>query len=432
MQPTINIEQIFVMQVIATILFVLAVLHTFSAKKIVSFAHRYPEGTGLNSLFHFLGEVEIVFGLWAFLFLLVVSFAMGTHQSVMYLERVNFAEPVFVFCIMCVASTQPILNAARAGIRAIAIALSRIIKLDDRLSEFFCILTIGPVLGSFITEPAAMTVSAILVKEFIDSKGVSLHFKYLALGLLFVNVSIGGVFTNYAAPPVLMVAGKFGWDSLFMLSHFGWRAAVSILIGTFLLSLTFRKDILLKARHQQTKDHRSPFWLVAVHLFFMTLIVCYHNHVPFFLALFLLFIGVCEVTKAHQTPLRIKESLLVGFFLCGLVTLGSMQAWWLEKTISMLGEYPLYFGAAALTSVTDNAALTYLGSLVPTLSAAAKYMLVAGSVVGGGLTVIANAPNPVGYGILRSSFGEDGVSALRLFWGALPFTLIALILFGMP
>jgi Na+/H+ antiporter NhaD/arsenite permease-like protein len=75
--------------------------------------------------------------------------------------------------------------------------------------------------------------------------------------------------------------------------------------------------------------------------------------------------------------------------------------------------------------VTDNAALTYLGTLVPDLTPGARYALVAGAVAGGGLTVIANAPNPAGYGLLRDSFGEDGISPLNLFLSALPFTLLA-------
>jgi hypothetical protein len=58
----------------------------------------------------------------------------------------------------------------------------------------------------------------------------------------------------------------------------------------------------------------------------------------------------------------------------------------------------MYFGATALTAITDNAALTYLGSLVEGVSDQLKYALVAGAVSGGGLTVIANAPNPAGAG----------------------------------
>ena len=85
-----------------------------------------------------------------------------------------------------------------------------------------------PVAGSFITEPAAMTICALLLaRQFFDLEP-STRLKYATLGLLFVNVSIGGTLTHFAAPPVLMVARPWDWDLLFMLSHFGWRAALAI------------------------------------------------------------------------------------------------------------------------------------------------------------------------------------------------------------
>jgi hypothetical protein len=42
--------------------------------------------------------------------------------------------------------------------------------------------------------------------------------------------------------------------------------------------------------------------------------------------------------------------------------------------------------------------------------------------------VVANAPNPAGYGILNSAF-EGGIRPLRLLWAAIPPTIIAAICF---
>jgi Na+/H+ antiporter NhaD/arsenite permease-like protein len=109
------------------------------------------------------------------------------------------------------------------------------------------------------------------------------------------------------------------------------------------------------------------------------------------------------------------------------VTLGSLQAYWLKPLIGNLDGAALFFGATALTAITDNAALTYLGSLVEGIGPDLKYALVAGAVTGGGLTVIANAPNPAGVGLLQTSqaFGPDGLSPLGHFLGALFPTLVA-------
>ena len=89
----------------------------------------------------------------------------------------------------------------------------------------------------------------------------------------------------------------------------------------------------------------------------------------------------------------------------------------------------LYLVATLLTSVTDNAALTFLGSQVEGLSDIAKYYLVAGSIVGGGLTLIANAPNAIGYSKLKKFFPE-GFNPLFLFLGSLAPTLITFCIFA--
>ena len=93
-----------------TILFAIAVIHTFIAKKFENLAHKYPEGSIGENLFHFLGEVEVVFGMWAAIFLGFYSFVKGfavydsDHKliggAVHYLENQNFTEPAFVFVIM--------------------------------------------------------------------------------------------------------------------------------------------------------------------------------------------------------------------------------------------------------------------------------------------------------------------------------------------
>jgi Na+/H+ antiporter NhaD/arsenite permease-like protein len=121
--------------------------------------------------------------------------------------------------------------------------------------------------------------------------------------------------------------------------------------------------------------------------------------------------------------------MLVAFFLAGLVVLGSQQKWWLQPLLTNLDSTSVYYGATVLTAITDNAALTYLGSLVEGLSDEFKYSLVAGALTGGGLTVIANAPNPAGYSILKSSFNDGVISPLYLFLYAVPPTIIAIIAF---
>jgi predicted cation transporter len=111
------------------------------------------------------------------------------------------------------------------------------------------------------------------------------------------------------------------------------------------------------------------------------------------------------------------------------VVLGGKQQWWLQPIVSSLEPTALFFGATALTAITDNAALTYLGSLIEGISDTSKYMLVAGAVAGGGLTVIANAPNPAGAALLKLGFNDGSIGAGGLFLGALLPTSVAIVCF---
>lgn len=412
-------------ETVGTICFGCAILHTFLVKQMQHLALKFEAGSVLENLFHLLGEVEIVFGFWAGLFLLWLTFSGGDHSAASYLEAQNFTEPAFVFVIMAVCSTKPILNLARNLIEY----LSALIPLSGGLPFFLTTLIVGPLLGSFITEPAAMTITAILLLDQLFQKSISQKLRYATLGLLFVNVSIGGTLTPYAAPPVLMVAAKWQWDLSFMLSRFGCRALIAVVVSTCLIAFRFRKELRNISQKSFGKRDHIPWWVSVLHLTFLTLIVVNSHHMNVFILLFLFFLGMATVTKEYQAELRIKEGLLVAFFLGGLVILGGPQRWWLEPLLNSLNTISLYLGAIGLTAVTDNAALTYLGSQVPSLSKFSQYALVAGSVVGGGLTVIANAPNPAGYGILNNSFGEEGISPWLLFVSALFPTFVAALCF---
>lgn len=414
-------------EILATVLFAIAVLHTFCVKRFAHWAHRYPSGSIQENLLHFLAETEVVFGLWgAALFLGIAALKGSVHDAVEYVEGLNFTEPKFVFVIMVVAATRPVVRLAEAVISLAARAL----PLRESVAFYFAALSLGPLLGSFITEPAAMTLLAILLKRRYFDREISPKLAYATLGLLFVNVSIGGTLTHFAAPPVLMVAAKWNWGTAYMFEHFGWKAAASCLVSTGIVIAAFWKE--LNALETVPVKHAPlPAWLTLLHLMFLGLIVVFAHHPDIFFGVFMVFLGLATATREYQDSLKVREGLLVGFFLAGLVTLGSLQAYWLKPLIQSLGGAALYFGATALTAITDNAALTYLGSLVEGISDDLKYALVAGAVTGGGLTVIANAPNPAGAGILQSSkaFGSEGISPLGLFLGALMPTVVAILFF---
>ncbi len=534
---------------VATLIFFCAIVHTFLSGRFMAVAHKWEhqhrrkiEGGSVDrysvhygaELFHFLGEVEVVFGLWAAVLTMAIIGFFDWPTTVYYLtSKVNFVEPMFVVTIMILAATRPILKVSEVMMQKIATLLG-----GSLIAWWFTILTLGPVLGSFITEPAAMTISALLLSSKFFSLQPSIRLKYATLGLLFVNISVGGTLTHFAAPPVLMVAGHWGWDTTFMFTHFGWKALVGILAANGLYLLLFKKEFddlqhgfavedlkhrlktdlikrkdleadfeklrpaaseeigfetavtekfneiierirsrletdylprlqkngvedalikeafdkrfdeirLMKLREffpgllpkekrplfidpdWDQRDDSVPVWVIISHVMFMAWTIFNSHHPQIFIPGLLFFLGFARVSVPFQNRIDLKPPLLVGFFLGGLVIHGGVQGWWIGPVLGKLGEIPLMFGATFLTAFNDNAAITYLSTLVPGFTESLKYAVVAGAVSGGGLTVIANAPNPAGQSLLKKHF-DQSVSPMALFKGAAIPTIIVLLCF---
>ena len=439
---------------VVTGVFVLAILHTFAAARFMALAHTVqhrhdvrarergerPQPSVRAELLHFLGEVEVVFGLWAVVLIAVIAGRFGWSTATHYVnDTVNYTEPLFVVVIMALASTRPIIHTAEGALRRVA-GLGG----ETPAAWWLTILTIAPVLGSFVTEPAAMTIAALLLgRQFYDLRP-SLRLKYATLGLLFVNISIGGTLTHFAAPPVLMVARPWGWDTPFMLGHFGWRAVLAIVAANAIYYLAFRRELKALARRPPEPDiERSeedvngvarlplsplPAWVTLVHIFFMVWTVVNAHYPALFLGGFLFFLGFAKATAVYQSRIDLRGPLLVGFFLGGLVIHGGLQAWWIAPVLSSLTENPLFLGSTILTAFNDNALITYLSTLVPNLDPSLKIAVVEGAVTGGGLTVIANAPNPAGQALLAKFF-DGAIAPLYLLAGAIIPTIVAAMAF---
>jgi len=409
--------------IISAAVFFLAIIHTFSIKFFEKLAIKYKNH---GKLFHLLSEVEVVFGFWAAILIIFLCINNSFDYTMKYLEEQDYTEPLFIFVIMVIAASKPILDFCLYSI----LQISKLVPANRSLVVFFITISFVPLLGSFITEPAAMTLAALLLKDYYFSKKISSNLMYAVIGVLFVNVSIGGTLTPYAAPPILMVADKWDWNLLFMLKTFGWKSSLAVIVNALFITLFYSKELKrLKQDYQRDIKSSKPTIVTIVHVVFLIAVVYCIHHPILFLGLFIFFLGFTHVYNKYQNKLFLREGLLVGFFLAGLIILGGQQKWWLQPLIKNLNSDVMYYGVTILTAITDNAALTYLGSLVDGLTNELKYALVAGAVTGGGLTVIANAPNPAGYSILKNNFPNKTISPLKLFLFALPPTFVAITFF---
>ena len=372
-------------EIVGSVLFGLAILHSFLIQKVHILARRVSNRTLARGLFYF-SEIELVFAIWAVLLFTWIGFFSGADVLFQYIKNLHFGEPLFVFFILLLTATRPVLVFAQAIIRWFSRILRRVFLLSEVRADLLALFILGPLSGSFITEPAAMTVSALLLNRMIKVQRP--RALYAMLGVLFVNVSIGGAMTPFAAPPILMVARIWDWGFQSVFFNFGWKVILAVLLNAFFLLLYLRDQV---------------------------------NS------------GLTPLSKVEELPphrWRFRESFLVALFLAGLVCFGPLQAWWIGPFIQKLGVLTLYIGATVLTGFVDNAALTYLGSQVAGLSSLSQYYLVAGAIAGGGLTIIANAPNAAGFQILQGKF-KDGLEPIELFFAALVPTLVAFICLGL-
>ena len=439
---------------VASLIFLGAIVHTFLASKFRAVSHRLEHELAavvheqaanagaedqfdrmrdrkkfLAVVFHFLGEVEAIFGIWVIPLAAAMILMKGVGSATHYINGVNFTEPIFVVATMAIASSRPVLYFAES-------CLKRVASFGGGTpgAWWFAILTVGPLLGSLITEVAAMTICALLLARKFFRLNPSMALRYATLGLLFVNISVGGILTHFAAPPIVMVANKWGWGLNFMLSNFGWKAAVGILVSNLLVLAVFRRE--LGALKETESGHlkstaRVPGWIVLANLLFITFVVVFGHYAVIVVLGFMLFLAFVMATERSQEFSSLRAPILVGFFLAGLVNHGGCQQWWIEPVLSSLTPVQLLLGATVLTSFNDNAAITYLASLVPGFSPQAQRAVVMGAVAGGGLTVIANAPNPAGQSILQTYFGSNGIDAFKLLLAAIGPTIVMVLVFLM-
>ncbi len=422
---------------IALILFVFAIIHTLFVYKVHAWARRldtrqnprYPKRSFFVHVLFFLSEVEVVFAFWAILLFIAIWIFYGWTTGLEYINTRDYTETLFVVVILAMASTRPILHCAEKMIHWVAK------RLGDSLSAWwFALLTIGPLLGSFITEAAAMAICALLLSRKFYDFHPSRQLAYATLGLLFVNISIGGVLTDFASPAVLVLAHSWKWTLSDMFFNFGWKAIIGILCSNLLYLFYFRKELahmnarvkaygIYSSHASLSGEEPIPIWVTSVHILFMVLIVAVAHYPAIFIASFLFFIGFHQATRPHQHPIRIARPMMVGLFLAGLIIHGGLQGWWVVWLLEGLSPTAVMGMGIALTGFNDNTMISYLGTLVPNWGKAFQYAIFTGVVAGGGLTVIANAPNPAGYAVLKKHF-DQGIKPIALFVAALFPTLI--------
>jgi hypothetical protein len=428
-------------QIISTVIFFLAVVHTFLTPTIFDYSKKlserkeaYPEKWKhyhfLSEFFYLLSEVEVVFGLWLLPLLLAFTLLKGWDETLEYLNTREYTHAIYITVILVVIGSRPIITFAEKVLEWVA----RLGK-DSPGAWWWSILTVGPLLGALIKEPAAMALSAILLSKKFYPYAPSRNFSYATLGLLFANISVGGMLTSFSSRALFIVADRLDWNWVYMLTRFGWKVLIGIILSTGLYHFVFHKEFKkgrfpksLPALEKDEAEHPTPFWITLIHLAFLSLIVITGETPPLFLGVFLIFLAFWKATSFYQTPLHLQSAVLIGFFFASLIIHGELQAWWIIPLMQNLNHFGAMVASFILSAFVDNAIVSYITLDLPQYDDLKHYLVIAGAMSAGALTVIANAPNPVGHAILRPSF-KGKISFFALFLGAIIPSLIYLSLF---
>lgn len=416
--------------------FILAVIHTFLAHFFTRKAHTRafplgvsPEKEGrpssqkgevtkesfITHILLFFGEVEVVYGLWCFVFFAVAAYWYGLEPVLSHIASHDYTEALFVAIALAIASTYPIMRFADS-------ALSRLADIGggSPMAWWVLLLGVGPFLGALLKETVAMTILVVLLAKHFFASRPSQPLAYATLGLLFTNISVAGLLTSFASSPMIFVAKPWNWDTLYLLKLFGWKVIAGIAVSTSLYFFLFHKE--LRSLRLQKKDSSPPrdvpFWVTAIHLLFLILMALSSSQPVILIPLFILFIGFYQATAPYQVFMNLREPLFVGFFLASLILLSDLQFWWIEALVGRLSEKGLYFGSLAISAFTHNTSDALLFSRLKGLDEHVKYLLMSASMTAGGLTIMANGPNIVAYSLLRNKFDND-MSFTKLFLAAL-------------
>lgn len=398
-----------------------------------------PHTSTVARLVHVLAEGEGGPPIWTLILFVIGIILIGYENMKGYLESVNIAEPMFVGGMVLVASTKPVLDASER----IIMFLAQKLPLPGLLGFFAVTLTLGPLLGSFITEPAAMVVVVSLVMRQVKGRHLTRRFLYLLLGVICTNVSVGGALTPIAAPAIVVIADSVGWDIAFTMQNFGPKAILTVLTTTTvvviipywrtLAGMDFHAGMNGNGDfHKHDLPENKAAWKKALALSINVgiiglMIVFSHTPVMMLLTLFLFYI-FHDVFHAYHSPMKFMDGFRVAAFLYGILALGTLQRWWIEPLIHELDDGTLYFSIAGLTTIMDNALLTYLVSLVEGIEQSLLILIVWAALAAGGALLPANAPNPIAKVEMQTIFPNQEPSMVQWFINALPSTIIALVI----
>lgn len=422
----------------ATLLFFFSIVHTFLTpwfynrfqicqhRKTI-FPERWKKYLWLSECYRLLGKVEIVFILWAVPLFLLFLCTEGYKMTISYFNSRNYIFSLFIIIMLILLESRPIVYLSERIFSSIA----KIGKQSPRC-WWWTLMIATPLSSVLLKETGAMIIATALLARNFYKFSPSTRFAYATMGLLFSNISLGGLTTGLSSRALFIILPSVKWGNGFILKYFCWKAIIAMLVSTTVYYLIFRKEFArfpkLVTGSSSVKEH-IPKWIICVHILLICAVILARFVPLLMVAILMFYLGFQKFTIFYQRPIRIGKACFVGLFYAGLVIFGELQEWWVLELMHRMSDFGYMMTSYVLSIFLDNALVNYLVHNLPVATDCFLYLVIAGCMSAGGLTIISNIPNIVGYLALRPFFPSSSFSLGWLFLFALGPSIIAVMTF---
>lgn len=422
----------------AAVFFFLSILHTFCTpffykrfqicqhKKMI-FPEKWRKYLWLSESYRLLSSVDVIFIFWSVPLFLWFLYSEGYAEAIDYFNHRNYLFALFIMIMLILLESRPIVYLSEC----IFLTIAKIGKQSPKC-WWWTLMLGAPFSAILLKETGAMIIAATLLVRYFYKFAPSLRFSYATMGLLFSNISVGGLITDISSRALLLVSPALKGEQEFVIRHFSWKAVIAIFLSTTTYYLMFRKEFdhfPKVVKNASIADERVPIWLICLHVLFVAAIMSVRSVPLLMIGILILYLGLHQFTIFYQNSIRVTKVCCVGLFYAGLLILGGLQEWWMLVIMHRMSDFGYMFTSYILSMFLDNVLVNYLVHNLSVATDCFLYLVIAGCMSAGGVTILANAPNIVGYLIIKPFFPTSPVSLGRLFVFALGPSLIALMTF---
>ncbi|MBQ8498549.1 putative Na+/H+ antiporter [Chlamydia sp.] len=422
----------------SAILFFSAVIHTFLTPwltrlyeeyqhKKMLFPERWRQYLWLSEFLRIVSRVELVFVLWAVPLFFLFLYTEGYRVTMAYFDSRNYVFSLFIIVMLILLESRPIEYFSQKIFATIA-------KIGNQspICWWWTIMIAAPLSAFFLKESGAMIIAATLLSKHFYKFSPSPKLCYATMGLLFSNISISGLTSSFSSRALLTILPEIKWTNSFIISHFSWKVVLAILVSTTIFFCIFRKEFkkFPKTIPSSTMmSDRVPLWIIFIHVLLVGCVIL-SRAIPLFLGFLLVFyLGFQRFTIFYQNPIKTAKVCFVGLFYIGIVIFGELQEWWVLDLMHGMPDFGYMMTSYLFSIFLDNALVNHIVHNLPMANDCYLYLVLVGSMSAGGLTLVSNMPNIVGYLILRPTFPHSDISLIRLFLSAVVPSIVSLSVF---